>query len=469
MKGRYAIEYFKKTTFYPHYSCYRHILGFLNQTLMNVALPNIMTEFHIGPSQGQWVTNGYMLVNGVMVPLTAFLIQRLTTRKLYLTAVGLFALGTLIAGFANSFAVLVTGRMVQAIGAGVFGPLMNVVVMNLYESDKRGQAMGMIGLALNFAPAIGPTLSGLIITQLSWRFLFLIVAPFIIADFILAFYLLKNIGKTKRLKFDFLGVVLSSIGLGSLLYGFSNAGATAWSDFTVWGFVVIGLIVTALFIWRQITNKTPLLNMAVLTYRQFVVAMLINVVLMIAMYGGALMLPLYIQNVRHYSALISGLILLPGALITALLSPLSGRLYDKYGPRYLTLTGILLTTVGTFSLSMVTLNTPIWLVVVSQLIRQLGLVIVLMPIQTEAFNALPLSLMPDGSAMFTTVRQLAASFGTAALVTVMTQVVVYAGKAYPTHTTLNQLQGIQVTFLFASVLMIIAAAMTTLLKQKTTI
>ncbi|CCF23866.1 MDR family MFS transporter [Leuconostoc citreum] len=444
-------------------------LGFLNQTLMNVALPNIMTEFHIGPSQGQWVTNGYMLVNGVMVPLTAFLIQRLTTRKLYLTAVGLFALGTLIAGFANSFAVLVTGRMVQAIGAGVFGPLMNVVVMNLYESDKRGQAMGMIGLALNFAPAIGPTLSGLIITQLSWRFLFLIVAPFIIADFILAFYLLKNIGNTKRLKFDFLGVVLSSIGLGSLLYGFSNAGATAWSDFTVWGFVVIGLIVTALFIWRQITNKTPLLNMAVLTYRQFVVAMLINVVLMIAMYGGALMLPLYIQNVRHYSALISGLILLPGALITALLSPLSGRLYDKYGPRYLTLTGILLTTVGTFSLSMVTLNTPIWLVVVSQLIRQLGLVIVLMPIQTEAFNALPLSLMPDGSAMFTTVRQLAASFGTAALVTVMTQVVVHAGKAHPTHTTLNQLQGIQVTFLFASVLMIIAATMTTLLKQKTTI
>ena len=444
-------------------------LGFLNQTLMNVALPNIMTEFHIGPSQGQWVTNGYMLVNGVMVPLTAFLIQRLTTRKLYLTAVGLFALGTLIAGFANSFAVLVTGRMVQAIGAGVFGPLMNVVVMNLYESDKRGQAMGMIGLALNFAPAIGPTLSGLIITQLSWRFLFLIVAPFIIADFILAFYLLKNIGNTKRLKFDFLGVVLSSIGLGSLLYGFSNAGATAWSDFTVWGFVVIGLIVTALFIWRQITNKTPLLNMAVLTYRQFVVAMLINVVLMIAMYGGALMLPLYIQNVRHYSALISGLILLPGALITALLSPLSGRLYDKYGPRYLTLTGILLTTVGTFSLSTVTLNTPIWLVVVSQLIRQLGLVIVLMPIQTEAFNALPLSLMPDGSAMFTTVRQLAASFGTAALITVMTQVVVYAGKAHPTHTTLNQLQGIQVTFLFASVLMIIAAAMTTLLKQKTTI
>ena len=152
-------------------------LGFLNQTLMNVALPNIMHEFNIGPGLGQWMTNGYMLVNGVMVPLTAFLIQRLTTRRLYLTAVGLFAIGTLIAGFAPNFTILITGRMIQAMGAGVFGPLMNVIVMNLFAPDKRGGAMGLIGLALNFAPTLGPTLSGFIVTNLSWRFLFFIVAP----------------------------------------------------------------------------------------------------------------------------------------------------------------------------------------------------------------------------------------------------------------------------------------------------
>ncbi|OQJ73751.1 MFS transporter [Leuconostoc pseudomesenteroides] len=442
-------------------------LGFLNQTLMNVALPDIMREFHISTALGQWLTNGYMLVNGIMVPLTAFLIQRLTTRALYLTAVGLFAIGTITAGFAPNFEILITGRMIQAMGAGVFGPLMNVVVMNLFAPDRRGSAMGTIGLALNFAPALGPSLSGFIVTNLNWRFLFYIVAPLIIANFILAYFLLNNIGTPKRLKFDVLGVILSSIGLGSLLYGFSNAGGTPWHDFTVWGFVVIGLVVTTLFILHQLHTSTPLLNMSVFSHREFNVAVLINIVLMMAMYGGALMLPLYMQNVRGASAFISGLVLFPGALITAFLSPWSGRLYDRYGAKYLTLTGILITAVGTFILASLTLTTPLWFAVIGQFVRQLGLVLVLMPIQTEAFNALPLNIIPDGSAMFTTIRQLAASFGTAALVTIMTK----SATNYQLHhqqasSLLVNLHGVHITFLTAALLMLVAAAMTSLLKPK---
>lgn len=442
-------------------------LGFLNQTLMNVALPDIMREFHISTALGQWLTNGYMLVNGIMVPLTAFLIQRLTTRALYLTAVGLFAIGTITAGFAPNFEILITGRMIQAMGAGVFGPLMNVVVMNLFAPDRRGSAMGTIGLALNFAPALGPSLSGFIVTNLNWRFLFYIVAPLIIANFILAYFLLNNIGTPKRLKFDMLGVILSSIGLGSLLYGFSNAGGTPWHDFTVWGFVVIGLVVTTLFILHQLHTSTPLLNMSVFSHREFNVAVLINIVLMMAMYGGALMLPLYMQNVRGASAFISGLVLFPGALVTAFLSPWSGRLYDRYGAKYLTLTGILITAVGTFILASLTLTTPLWFAVIGQFVRQLGLVFVLMPIQTEAFNALPLNIIPDGSAMFTTIRQLAASFGTAALVTIMTK----SATNYQLHhqqasSLLINLHGVHITFLTAALLMLVAAAMTGLLKPK---
>ncbi|MCT4379420.1 DHA2 family efflux MFS transporter permease subunit [Leuconostoc falkenbergense] len=442
-------------------------LGFLNQTLMNVALPDIMREFHISTALGQWLTNGYMLVNGIMVPLTAFLIQRLTTRALYLTAVGLFAIGTITAGFAPNFEILITGRMIQAMGAGVFGPLMNVVVMNLFAPDRRGSAMGTIGLALNFAPALGPSLSGFIVTNLNWRFLFYIVAPLIIANFILAYFLLNNIGTPKRLKFDVLGVILSSIGLGSLLYGFSNAGGTPWHDFTVWGFVVIGLVVTTLFILHQLHTSTPLLNMSVFSHREFNVAVLINIVLMMAMYGGALMLPLYMQNVRGASAFISGLVLFPGALVTAFLSPWSGRLYDRYGAKYLTLTGILITAVGTFILASLTLTTPLWFAVIGQFVRQLGLVLVLMPIQTEAFNALPLNIIPDGSAMFTTIRQLAASFGTAALVTIMTK----SATNYQLHhqqasSLLVNLHGVHITFLTAALLMLVAAAMTGLLKPK---
>ncbi|MFT8543455.1 MAG: DHA2 family efflux MFS transporter permease subunit [Leuconostoc falkenbergense] len=442
-------------------------LGFLNQTLMNVALPDIMRGFHISTALGQWLTNGYMLVNGIMVPLTAFLIQRLTTRALYLTAVGLFAIGTITAGFAPNFEILITGRMIQAMGAGVFGPLMNVVVMNLFAPDRRGSAMGTIGLALNFAPALGPSLSGFIVTNLNWRFLFYIVAPLIIANFILAYFLLNNIGTPKRLKFDMLGVILSSIGLGSLLYGFSNAGGTPWHDFTVWGFVVIGLVVTTLFILHQLHTSTPLLNMSVFSHREFNVAVLINIVLMMAMYGGALMLPLYMQNVRGASAFISGLVLFPGALVTAFLSPWSGRLYDRYGAKYLTLTGILITAVGTFILASLTLTTPLWFAVIGQFVRQLGLVLVLMPIQTEAFNALPLNIIPDGSAMFTTIRQLAASFGTAALVTIMTK----SATNYQLHhqqasSLLVNLHGVHITFLTAALLMLVAAAMTGLLKPK---
>lgn len=442
-------------------------LGFLNQTLMNVALPDIMREFHISTALGQWLTNGYMLVNGIMVPLTAFLIQRLTTRALYLTAVGLFAIGTITAGFAPNFEILITGRMIQAMGAGVFGPLMNVVVMNLFAPDRRGSAMGTIGLALNFAPALGPSLSGFIVTNLNWRFLFYIVAPLIIANFILAYFLLNNIGTPKRLKFDMLGVILSSIGLGSLLYGFSNAGGTPWHDFTVWGFVVIGLVVTTLFILHQLHTSTPLLNMSVFSHREFNVAVLINIVLMMAMYGGALMLPLYMQNVRGASAFISGLVLFPGALVTAFLSPWSGRLYDRYGAKYLTLTGILITAVGTFILASLTLTTPLWFAVIGQFVRQLGLVLVLMPIQTEAFNALPLNIIPDGSAMFTTIRQLAASFGTAALVTIMTKSAInYQLHHQQASSLLVNLHGVHITFLTAALLMLVAAAMTGLLKPK---
>ncbi|WP_373773719.1 DHA2 family efflux MFS transporter permease subunit, partial [Weissella soli] len=278
-------------------------LGFLNQTLMNTALPSIMTEFHISTSLGQWLINGYMLVNGVMVPLTAFLIQRLKTRTLYLWAMAIFALGTLIAGFAPNYGVLIAGRVVQSIGSGVFGPLMNVVVMNLFVIERRGSAMGIIGLALNFAPTIGPTLSGFIVSNFSWRWLFWGVAPLIIIDLILAFFLLQNIGEQKFLKFNFLGVVLSSIGLGSLLYGFSNAGDGAWASPNVWGFIILGMAVTMLFVWQQTHSHVPLLNFDVFRYHNFWVATLINVVLMAALYGGSLMMPLYIQDVKGDSAL----------------------------------------------------------------------------------------------------------------------------------------------------------------------
>ncbi|AEJ23529.1 MDR family MFS transporter [Weissella koreensis] len=440
-------------------------LSFLNQTLMNTALPSIMREFNIDTSLGQWMTNGYMLVNGVMVPLTAFLIQRFKTRQLYLTAMAMFTVGTIIAGFAPNYGVLILGRMVQAMGGGVFGPLMNVVVMNLFSSDRRGAAMGMIGLALNFAPTIGPTLSGAIVSFVSWRWLFLGLAPLMIIDLIFAMVRLKNVGEQKFLKFDFTGVVLSSIGLGTLLYGFSNAGTGNWTSPNVWAYGLVGIVTTFAFVYQQTHTKVPLLNLRVFSYHNFWVAVIINVVLMTALYGGALMLPLYLQSVRGQSAMVSGMVLMPGAIVTALLSPTSGKLYDRYGARMLAPIGLTITLIGTLLLANLGMHTPLWVPVLGQLIRQVGLVLVTMPIQTEAFNAVPLELMPDASAAFTTVRQVSASFGTAALITLYSLVSLsqrHQGVSYK----LAELSGIQTAFYVAAFIVFISAVLTRLLRKR---
>lgn len=439
-------------------------LGFLNQTLMNTALPNVMQDFNIDASLGQWLTNGYTLVNGVMVPLTAYLIQRFTTRQLYLNALVVFGLGTLICAFANNYTMLITGRMIQAMGGGIFGPLMNVVVMNLFPVNSRGRAMGVIGLALNFAPTLGPTLSGFIVTYFNWRYLFLIVAPLIAIDLVFAFIILRNIGEQKFLKFDFIGVILSSLGLGSLLVGFSNAGSSSWGSFSVWGYVLIGVIITTAFVYRQTHSKVTLLNFKVFSFHQFNVATMINVVLMIALYGGGLLLPLYMQIVMGRSAFVSGLVLLPGALITALLSPTSGALYDKYGVKNLSLIGLIITLIGTVPLGLMNFDTSILYIVFWQTFRQLGLVIVVMPMQTEAFNSLPLNLMPDGNAVYNTIRQVSASFGTALLITIMSLVTNMSANGNKI-TAGNSLTGIQVTYFVASGLILIAAFATRLLKS----
>ncbi|EMV4704535.1 DHA2 family efflux MFS transporter permease subunit, partial [Listeria monocytogenes] len=241
----------------------------LNQTLMNVALPSIMKDFGITASQGQWLSTGFMLVNGVMIPMTAFLIERFTTRQLYLFAMITFAIGTAIGGFATDYTMLIAGRMVQAIGAGIVMPLLTVVVLNLFPMERRGRAMGLIGLAMNFAPAIGPTLSGWIVQQYDWRNLFFIIIPFAILDIVVAIFLLKNVGKRTFPKLDVLGVIMSTVGFGSLLLGFSNAGDHDWLTWKVAGFIILGLVVLGIFIRYQTSNKAPLLNFRVFKYPTF--------------------------------------------------------------------------------------------------------------------------------------------------------------------------------------------------------
>jgi len=441
-------------------------LAFLNQTLMNVALPSIMRSFNITAAAGQWLSNGYMLVNGIMVPLTAYLIQRFTTRQLYLAAMTVFALGTIIAGIAPSYLILITGRMIQAAGAGVIAPLMNVSIMNMYAANKRGTAMGWVGLALNFAPALGPTISGYLVKQYNWRWLFYTIAPLIILDLIVAAVMLRNLGTNQKLKLNWSGVILSSIGLGALLLGFSNAGSMPLFSGKVLGFSLFGLIIVAIFVYQQTHTTNRLLNFNVFKSYNFIIAVIVNVFLMMALYGGMLLLPLYMQNVMHYSALASGVAMLPGAVVIAVMSPISGRMYDQWGAKYLSFSGKIVLLIGTLMLSRVSLNSSFAWVPTAQAVRQLGLSVVTMPIQTEAFNSLPQEIIPDGSAMYTTIRQVAGSFGTALLIGIMSVLEknniaqLTADHGLKLATQLGSLHAIQTTYLVAAICVLISGLLT---------
>lgn len=447
----------------------------LNQTLMNVALPSIMRDFGITASQGQWLSTGFMLVNGVMIPMTAFLIERFTTRQLYLFAMVTFAIGTAVGGFATDYTMLIAGRMVQAVGAGIVMPLLTVVVLNLFPMERRGRAMGLIGLAMNFAPAIGPTLSGWIVQQYDWRNLFFIIIPFAILDIVVAIFLLKNVGKRTFPKLDILGVIMSTVGFGSLLLGFSNAGDHAWLTWKVAGFIILGLVVLGLFIRYQTSSKAPLLNFRVFKYPTFALTTSISFFVVMGLFGGMLLLPIFLQTVRGFSPLESGLVLLPGALVTAILSPVTGILFDRFGAKYLSLVGLVIMAVATFMFTSLDESTTLTYIIIIQTIRSAGMAMVMMPLQTAALNSLPLNLASHGSAMFNTMRQVAGSIGTAALITIMSKSAASFAKNMGPSDVMGKtkaeianhvlIHGIETAFLVAGILSVVACILALFIKK----
>lgn len=442
----------------------------INQTLLNVALPKIMSDFTLSASQGQWLSTGYMLVSGLMIPITAFLIERFKTRPLYLFSITMFLIGSLVAGFAPSFFILICGRMVQAIGAGIIMPLMTVTLMNIYPAHKIGSIMGLVGIAMNFAPGIGPTFAGWIIQNYTWRFLFYALIPFTFINLVLAMLFLTNVGQQKFLKFNFTGVLLSSIGLGSLLLGFSNAGDHPWMSFNVLGIIIIGLIITTLFIKQQLSQNQPMLNFLVFKSPTFTMMTIINFVIIMALYGGMLLLPMFLQNVRGVSPFISGLIMLPGACFMALLSPYSGKVFDRYGAKPISIVGMTILLIGTFMFTLLDTTTTVSFAAIAQTIRSIGLVLILMPLQAEALKSLPIDIVAHGTAMFQTTRQIAGSIGTAILITLMsTSSNLYQAKNFTGQLSiLNQqevlLHGIRSAYIMTTILCFIALVLILRLK-----
>ncbi|WP_054655237.1 DHA2 family efflux MFS transporter permease subunit [Lentilactobacillus kisonensis] len=421
--------------------------GILCSTLMNVALPTFMRVFAISSSTVQWVSNGYVLVNAIMIPVSAYLTKKFTFRSLFISFSTIFFAGNHFGALAPNFFTLIIGRMIQAIGSGMMMPLVNILAIRYAGRGQKGAVMGIVGLAFNFSPIIGPTLSGIILDYFSWRYLFILVLPFIILDLGLAIISLPKIPTSQEPQFNVEGLITISFGLLGLLWSFSNVGESPVTSLTVWLPFLVGLILISTFISTQRKSDHPFVNLAVFKNAQFTTATIVNSLIVSTMYGNTILLPLLIQTIMGKSAIISGLALLPGALLTGFMSPVSGRLFDRYPVRIIVTIGILIDCFGTMMQAFIDVNASVGMLTLGQTIRQLGLVLILIPIQTQALSYLPNDLISDGVAAFNTLRQIAASFGTAIIVATI-NITSHGFSHQPNHQQIGIQAGFTMCLLF---------------------
>ena len=391
----------------------------LNQTLDNVAIPHMMLDFNVSASTIQWIVTGYMLTNGVLIPITAFLMESVGSRRLVIVSMTSFTIGSFICTISPSFPVFMAGRIIQGIGAGILMPLLTNVFLTIFPPNKRGKAMGIMGIVMVFAPAIGPTLGGWVVQTYSWRLLFSGLIPVALVDLILAFIWMKDILKLSKPAFDAPGAIFSTIGFGSLLYGVSEAGNKGWSSTEVDVFLAVGCLAILLFIRRELTAKNPLLELRVFRYNIFTITIIISAIVTTVMYAAMMLLPIYLQNIRGFTPMQSGFLLLPGALIMGIMGPIAGALFDKIGLRPLAVVGLLIAAFGSWQFSKLTDGTMYGNILEMYVLRSLGVAFIMMPLMTAGLNQLPRHLNSHGTAMSNTMRQVSGSFGTAVLVTIM--------------------------------------------------
>ncbi|WP_263706049.1 MDR family MFS transporter [Shouchella tritolerans] len=433
-------------------------IAILNQTLLTTALPHLMVDLQINENKAQWVTTIFMLVNGIMIPISAFLIEKFRTRFLFLTAMSLFGIGTFICALAPSFAVLMSGRVIQAAGAGIMMPLMQTVFLLIFPVEKRGAAMGMVGLVISFAPAIGPTLSGWLVEMFPWTILFWILIPVVVVDIIAAIFVIRNVTELRSPKLDLLSIILSTFGFGGLLFGFSNAGQASWTSPLVFVPLAIGICALVMFIKRQLWLEHPILEFRVFKYRLFTLTTGIGMLVFVSLVGPATILPLFIQNMQGHSALETGLTILPGAVLMGLMSPITGRIFDRIGARSLSIIGIALLVATSLLYTNLSESTSLVYLTVVYAFRMLGLSLVMMPVTTAGLNVLPRELIPHGTAMNNTMRQVTGSIGTAILVTIMT-------ASASLHTNEAMIQGVNNAFIVATVLSFISLLLSFFIKK----
>ena len=432
----------------------------LNETVMGVALPRLMEDLAITAATAQWVTTAFMLTMAVVIPVTGFVIQRITTRATFLTAMGLFCAGTLVCALAPGFAVLLVGRVVQASGTAIMLPLLMTTVMTVTPPATRGRTMGNISVVISVAPALGPTVSGLVLSVLDWRWLFGLVLPIAAGALVLGAVRLPNLTTPRAARVDLASVVLSAVAFGGVVYGLSRIGETASGEHAAaaWGPLGVGVLVLALFVVRQVRlqrSDRALLDLRTFGSRTFAVSTGVMAISMMSLFGTIILLPLYAQTVLGFDALKTGLLLLPGGLVMGLLAPSVGRAYDRFGPRVLLVPGTVVVSAATWGFAALSPASSAWVVATVYLVLGAGLALVFTPLFTASLGSLAPHLYSHGSAVVGAVQQVAGAAGTALFVTVLTarSATLAAGGAGPVEAMAD---GVHRAFLVGAVISVLA-------------
>ncbi|TQL67456.1 DHA2 family lincomycin resistance protein-like MFS transporter [Nocardioides albertanoniae] len=437
----------------------------LNETIMLNAIPNLMRSFGVTEHAAQWVSTAFMLTMASVIPVTGWFLQRVTTRAAYATAMGVFIAGTLVSALAPVFGVLLAGRVIQAAGTAIMMPLLMTTLMTVVEESDRGRVMGNMSMAISVAPALGPTVSGLILQFGSWRLLFVLVLPIAVAVTWSGLRRLENVGETSESSVDWASVVVAALGFGSLVYGLSRfAEGEVGLPLVIAG---VGALLIVGFVLRQLhlqRSGTPLLDLRALKHATFAKALVLMAIAFLAMMGSMILLPLYLQTVRGLSPLYTGLLVMPGGLAMGLLGPTVGRIFDAYGGRVLMIPGSIGIVVTLAGLSQISMTTPYWVVLALHMVLMVSLASAFTPVFTLGLGSLPTHLYSHGSSILGTLQQVAAAFGTALSVTVMSvrseQVVDTVGAVAA------QVSGLQAAFLVSAVLALVVVVMAVLLPAR---
>ncbi|WP_435278762.1 DHA2 family efflux MFS transporter permease subunit [Rhodococcus yananensis] len=431
----------------------------LNETIMSVALPVLMLDLDISASTAQWLTTGFMLTMAVVIPVTGYLFERFTLRQVFVASMGVFSLGTLLAAAAPGFEVLLAGRIVQAGGTAIMLPLLMTTVLRVVPVHRRGGMMGIISIVISVAPAVGPTISGIVLDALDWRWMFWIVLPIALIAFGIGAKLVRNVTEISRPPLDVLSVILSVLAFGGIVYGLSSIGhSSGESSIPAWMPLVVGVVALAVFVRRQITRQgdgRALLDMRPFATPVFSIGLTTVVISMMSLFGALILLPLYMQNVRGLDTLTTGLLLLPGGLAMGLLSPFVGRLYDRVGARPLVIPGTIVVSASLWLMTLLDAGSSLPMVIGIHVLLMLGLASVMTPLMTSSLGSVPAELYSHGSAIFNTAQQLAGAAGTALFITVMTNAAASRAADGATELAANE-GGIHTAFLYGGMISLIA-------------